>query len=42
MTVPLEKVVVTEMVKKFPPFYETCPFFAVITRAYPWCLPWAR
>jgi hypothetical protein len=38
----LEKLIVTQLVKKFPTFYATQRFITVFTRAYHWSLSWAR
>jgi hypothetical protein len=38
----LEKLVVTQLVKKFPAFYGTRRFITVFTRARHWSLSWAR
>jgi hypothetical protein len=38
----LEKLTVTQLVKKFPAFYETRRFITVLIRTRHWSLPWAR
>jgi hypothetical protein len=38
----LEKLIVTELVKKFPAFYDTCGFITVFTTVRHWSLSWAR
>jgi hypothetical protein len=38
----LEKLIVTQLVKKFPAFYRTLSFVAMFTRAHHWSLSWAR
>jgi hypothetical protein len=38
----LEKLIVTQLVKKFPAFYGTWRFITVFTRARHWSLSWAR
>jgi len=37
-----EKVIVTQLVKKFPTFYGTWRSITVFTGAFPWSLSWAR
>jgi hypothetical protein len=38
----LKKLTVTQLVKKFPPFYGTRWFITVFTRARHWSISWAR
>jgi len=37
-----EKLIVTQLVKKFPAFYTTRKFITLFTRARYWSLSWAR
>jgi hypothetical protein len=39
---PFEKLVVTQLVKKFPDFYGTQKFIIVFTAARHWFLSWTR
>jgi hypothetical protein len=38
----LEKLIITQLVKKFPAFYGTRSFITVFTRALHWSLSWAK
>jgi len=38
----LEKLMVTQLVQKFPTFWGTQRFITMFTRTYHWSLSWAR